>query len=496
MVESDSEVFAKENIMCRVNDQLNNYSMHKSKFCKALSLAMAESKALRDFIKEEALDKFDNDYDILYYRSKDKIVTSDLTFREILLPFFENDYELDIIESEFPLLTILVTELPMDIFSAEKWDTNETIPFVAYIPNKKSEFIYVNTKGDEFQVEKGHLLADAFIIVKSSDRVSITDVSLPIKSNEKICYEYDFNSPYFNKSKNEVNKKGWISTNKIETKGWYSIMLDYPEYSDHKLPEAYNIYKNHDGWQRDFIYYDISPTHTRGGFNYDYMESIHNFSLNASTDQEAMDMFRYISDSVDDPSSISSFIEDGAFEFIFKCFVNGVNGIGSQIDLYLQCSARDLFIIVWGWGIYPETTYIQSISTRTLEDLYIPIVGWDIHDYTTSFKVTIEEIDPSGSTTITETQTSSVATNFELSAGIEKIGMKYGASAKTDITSRVQRVIHDKNDPLGDVTLNFADDFIIGYERNNWFGYLFDQYETRDYNTGMCTIDFLPVKVQ
>ena len=54
----------------------------KEKFASILSKAVYQHKSLRDFLKTEALEQFDENYDVLYALVRDKQIGKQ-TFREI-----------------------------------------------------------------------------------------------------------------------------------------------------------------------------------------------------------------------------------------------------------------------------------------------------------------------------------------------------------------------------------------------------------------------------
>lgn len=56
-------------------------------FAKLLSKAVYNNIDIRRFLKDEAIRQFDRDYDVFYPLVKNKIVSNDKTFREILLSY-------------------------------------------------------------------------------------------------------------------------------------------------------------------------------------------------------------------------------------------------------------------------------------------------------------------------------------------------------------------------------------------------------------------------
>src|SRR5699024_12159411 len=74
---------------------------------------------------------------VLYGYVRDKLV-GDVTFRETLLPYFENEEELINIENTIETLTIFIPSLPNSSFSAESWNTANDVPLVAIRLDRKS----------------------------------------------------------------------------------------------------------------------------------------------------------------------------------------------------------------------------------------------------------------------------------------------------------------------------------------------------------------------
>lgn len=83
------------------------------KFAKLLSQAASSSIEVRNFLKKEALVQFDNDYDIFYPLIKDKKVSGNQSFRDILLSYCKEENELSQIEQSLPLLNIMVPDLTL-----------------------------------------------------------------------------------------------------------------------------------------------------------------------------------------------------------------------------------------------------------------------------------------------------------------------------------------------------------------------------------------------
>lgn len=93
-----------------VSDIDENKELCMRKFSQILSKAVSENKGIRAFLKEQALKKFDNGYNVFYPLVKNKQIGG-RSFKDILTDFEENKGELDIIEKSVPVLNIHIPEI-------------------------------------------------------------------------------------------------------------------------------------------------------------------------------------------------------------------------------------------------------------------------------------------------------------------------------------------------------------------------------------------------
>ena len=106
------------------SDEMTRMSDDKTleAFSILLSRAIYAEPDLRYFMKKEALQKKDYDYDVFYPYVKDEIVGDNRTFEEILMQYDSEDI-LSSVTREHPLLTVLVPDwswVNADCFSAER----------------------------------------------------------------------------------------------------------------------------------------------------------------------------------------------------------------------------------------------------------------------------------------------------------------------------------------------------------------------------------------
>src|SRR5690625_940301 len=149
----------------------DNY-LYKKKFTIALHKAMNENEKLREFLKVESQKQFNKDYDVLYGYVRDKLV-GDVTFRETLLPYFENEEELINIENTIETLTIFIPSLPINSFSAETWDTANDVPLVAIrlLNNEKTPLI--SSDGESYLLDHDVIPGFPVVVIKENERIIV-----------------------------------------------------------------------------------------------------------------------------------------------------------------------------------------------------------------------------------------------------------------------------------------------------------------------------------
>ena len=233
------------------------------------------------------------------------------------------------IENKIPLLTIFVPELPENSFSAEIWDTQDEIPSVAISIKTTNDVPIIFNEGEDFILKAGYIPSFPVVVIKENERVAVSseknaNVKCSILKKSGTSLDFRFLDNVFDGSlqsdKNDENI----------TKGSVHSWLTH-----FKIKKAYNIYKNVDGWQRDYVYYDLEPNNLKGPFSYDFQEHITTFSMKG-TGANAMDSYNKISDQQGDPkyewakkASSSGWI-GGSYEFKVKTLINAKNGAGSE----------------------------------------------------------------------------------------------------------------------------------------------------------------------
>ncbi|WP_052259394.1 hypothetical protein [Flavobacterium sp. KMS] len=488
-----AEVSSVENSKKNVDELYDSNSTLKRQFGKALMMSLNESKALRDLIKNKSLEMFDNDYDVLYQMIKDEKLENNVTVRESILKNIGDENLLNLIELNNPTLTIFVPELPENTFSAKLWNTETEVPKVAIQLFTSNDVPIINQDGTEEIFGARYTPGFPIIVIKENERVVVARNKEYSKLTTRVLrndssVEFKFLDECFDSSKNNKEETSRPTT---------------PGTLDSKIVDAYNMYESADGWQRDYIYYGISPTTTKGPFKYDFQETVKSFTLlgdptaafNSISDQTGDPRLPvWVMGNKDAPLTPISHWTGGNFEFKIRILVNGKNGVGSEIIKYFTATVDDLFDYSYVRGVSWNYRYHydRKISSVKTVNLNIPIFNWDLDQYASTIKIDIEEVDLTETTVLTDTRTVEFATNFGIDAGfgtITKLGLKYGASLKQTTTSTVQRTFTQGNDLLGDVIVNFADKIIIAQPS-------LGTYQTREYSSGLYSVSIEPTRVQ
>lgn len=232
-------------------------------FANILSKVVYERKDVREFLKKESLKQFDKNYDILYYLIKDQNI-SGKSFRDILISYSSKE-AIETIETNVPLLNILLPEIPMFNIHPEKLDVNDKEIPVA-VSKKEETVMFFNGKKDVC-LDKGEVPGFHVFVVNENSRVIEPDIRTEkFKSgNTKVI---KFKSPnYDGSTKNQIDlreKSMWVNANHV----------------GQKAIDAYKYFYKDDGsgfqkgFQRDYVYYGITPENQAGSLNRSVTEYI------------------------------------------------------------------------------------------------------------------------------------------------------------------------------------------------------------------------------
>lgn len=477
----------------KTNSTNRDYEL-KKKFAEALHEAMTESANLREFLKNEALKKFNGDYDILYNYVKDHKVGNS-TFRNILKSYYINESDLIEIENTVPSLTIFVPSLPKNSFSAENWNISRDIPLVAVrlLDNNKTPLISYNSKSYLLD----HNIIPSFPVVV-------------IKENERIV------APNYPQYKSLTTKE-YSTNNGFNFKFSHSIFdfinppidIVIDGTPDHVV-DAWEVYGKSQnlGWHRDFIYYTLQPNVPNGPYINDYSEFLRDFKIEG-TGEQALDAISDASPTVnnlDDPelnpiiydnpnNNQGSFWTDGSFEF--EVNIN-YDSDTPMLGKGFPADAEDLFKIEYEkYEVFWMEFYVVSdIKTKTYR-LDLEILPWQIHNISNQWQLEFQEVDLTVEVENQESYTSKYNTNFGFESNeLWKFGLELGGSTENSESSMKTRKYKLESNDLRNALVKFEDNIIIDKNELGLFFTNLISYDLRRYTTGKCSFSVIPLKVQ
>lgn len=425
------------------------------RFSEILSHAVYSNADLRGFIKAEALKEFDNDYDVFYPFVKDKIVSGNKTFRDVLTGYTKDPQELLEIEASLPLLNIYVPELPSG-FSADKWDYMNEKPYVspAIVKNDKISLYQEGALKDS--LDQSYIPGFPVLVVKNNERLRLKGGIRLKSSSTPDMGSYEFIDDAFN--------------GKIKTKTIYKLETDLiPE-----LITAYNVMGvGSYNWQRDNIYYGLTlAQNSQGPLNRRIIERIEAIKFTSQA-------FYVMSDQAGDPGlkapqlvnsqrnhdQIQNLLwSEGRFEIQIDVLVSNLSGLGTTLEKHFNAAPGELFSIT-----YAEqrvgSFYVYKATGVIPKDFYphINLISWDLENNGFAWKFIVSEKDEQTVDTRTETVTNEFATNFGFTLGIsKKLSLNFGGSAKKTIVNTHTIVVTRNSDPLGTLETDFSKPVITG----------------------------------
>jgi len=433
----------------------------KKEFSLALVSVLKENSEVRSLIKKEALKKIDYDYDVLYALIKDESLSNGETVESVFTRYIDIN-RLKEIEQEYPTLTIFIPTLPENSFSAEIWDAENDIPAVSYISSTSVEGIpVIYSNGEEGVIEFDIIPTYPIVVVKENERIVKTSTNksakgsaVTLRSGQTTSIE--FIDDVFN-NQNKINDDSELRARPLDSK--YN-----------KLFSAFDVFGTSAGWQRDYIYYNLTPTVRERPYENAYMEQIVGFEMVG----DGLGALRKISDQAGDPQAKDeipnggrdthprSIWTDGEFEFKVKIYLGTKSPIGTELITYFRAMPEQLFDLIYTRknGAYYKLTKAEPLRLN----LSLPLFDWNLENYSSTIKIAIEEVDATQTSIVTSSTTVEFAANFEYSVGfgeVVKKGLKFGASVKQTRTNSFQISTTYGNDELGEVIVNFEDPIIV-----------------------------------
>lgn len=244
-----------------------------ARFSEILSKAAYEKKEVRDFLKLEALQKFDNGYNIFYSLVKDKMVDKNHSFKQILESYANEKEELSDIEKAVPLLNIHFPDI-VDLNVANIDTNDEEVP-VLYSNKFYLNGEVVDTLSADAIPAFAVFVVDESCSVRKKQGVSTKSSDSGLSINN----EYEFVDPAFSpRLANEIRTKA--SGYETLSEKYRETGLVPKEDIDPELLKAFQNSKDNLRATRSMIYYGMaSPNQTPNTIRSDVKDCIFRFKM-------------------------------------------------------------------------------------------------------------------------------------------------------------------------------------------------------------------------
>ncbi len=480
---------------------ISNQDAQKS-FAKLLSKAVYNNSDVRNFLKKEALAQFDNDYDVFYPFVKNKIVSNEQTFREILLSYCDSEEMYTQIEESSLLLNILVPDLSLfGGFNAEKWDINEKE--IAVISRKdKDNTVFEN--GEALgSLPLDEIPAFPCLVVKDNERLKVSNSATRAEGAT-----YEFISDAYNGNKNPQtrhhnfdhyveatdNSEFYVPASKLHS----SIIKAWEEFKN--VPDAF---------QRDYIYYNIDKSNQPGKLNRNFRESLYQFRvfpswLQVISDQSGKDpgMVREFSQEsryLTNGEIIKNMWTDGKFEINFDTYYGSDKSneamsqrIAFSLSPFELWSIEKVHIEHKNRTLFRRSKNTYKIDPNNLKAKWIRpnalmsknhafVQPWDLYTYSTIINLFVSEHDDGQTIKEIRSVINQFVNKFDVSGevgggkadGSVKWGVKMGYGYSQAITNTSSSEVNTTvgTDNLGNIIFNYSDPIIIDDSEKNTKGY-------------------------
>ena len=487
-------------------------------FSIALSKAACEYEEVRQIIKDSALERFDNDYDVLYRTISSHIISSKLgTFRDVISSYMNDPSMMRKIEDLVPSLTIYVSDATWfdpEGFCADNWNVKDNRLAITFKGRKSiCQKLFSNGYylGD---IEAGTIPGGPVLIVTQNERVI---VNASKSGNEQFAFINEAFDGRLRAQTKDLRHTGkyttsWIAGQTPEDSS-DTISAEALNALNPDIITAYNLFKDNPyAHQNDYIYYGLTPESPRGILRQDVRSRIVRFKISprsfVSLFDDANDSDKNFSDyyETDDngkgmnaqPSESTIYSKlwaDGALEIRVRIAAYGDNdNIGICKEYYYDVKARDLYTVKdyvikkeqWGATAFKwYITWRYSISGRDnntlVEKWYYPENGldmptWDLFD-NSAFTIVFNEEDTGAETTYTISETSKKANQLtvkisrDMSGSVGADGASISATIKNELgwtssdekSKTITTAISCKNedDHMGTEVISYSDKYIV-----------------------------------
>lgn len=449
----------------------------KVELAKLLAKAVADER-IRVAIKNEALKKFDGDFNVLFHKIKNEKIDEKTTFGSYFLTLSDDSKALSRKINGLPLLNILIPST----YIAEHWDAKAEIPLVV-VRDENNKLIAFNKEGDSAEVDPTKIPRYPVLVLKDNERV-VTDADV----NDKPSLSGRESQANFIMSDRGVNYYfRFPELNPAAAKSGRTIS-SYPSGLDGTVVSAFNLVQGCNTCsQRDYIYYGIYPANLQGPFSPKFYEGITHFSITDPANFGYLDGY-----------------DEGAFTFkvaiLWGNRTDASNAASSDNVKVFSINREDLFLMhteteggFLGIGAH-QVDVVDGVKDYNFS-YPITIVPWDMEKYGDRWKISIEEYDLETVFTKTIKETATFGTNFTLTAGEkDKVGTNLGTSSTTSKETSLSWVSTTGSDECGSASLLWTAPVITEYRYPPYLATPMGA-KTFELNTGVTRISIETVRV-
>ena len=500
-----------EQIVCAYDSV---YSAEQS-FAEILSEAVSATPSLRYFIRETALEQFDNDYDVFYPYVKNTVVEDNLTFRDLLLQHTD-EQTLSSIEKALPKLTILVPDWAwMGCFSVKSWDPAEEVAVTFNVPDG---YIGAYDNGEYLgELPEGSFPDFPVLIIKENERMVYSPGTKGSDGG------YAFADAAFDNVHTKVTHE--YSEEIIEGTPDISNFVAETDVN-YRVREAYSYFSGSNAiYQRDYLYYNMTAANQTKVRNENIRENVYKFKF-----QDYLSTF--IHDDVNDleehpenrkltyewkkapkktPSELKSyFYAQGKLDLMFLISIPSKSGGVFTTTKVKSVSFEEVFAIDHADLDYRHRTMFNGGDkyTYTIKKEYIKprwcvlnwdLPRWDISQESTMITINVTEFDETGSSEISYTTKKTEAHNFKIDGEVSgiplggnvtaKIGLGYNyTNTQETAVTRTYKRNQGGIDNLGQAEWDYLTPVALNriYKNGKW------GYEIKTITTGTVDLMILP----
>ncbi len=421
-------------------------------FAEILATALADNRSLREFVKQRALDRLNGDYEVLVPMILEARLTDGKTVREVLFSAAKPDERSAAYETTLPLLSIYVPELPG--FSASSWEPYAQIPRVAVRLKGSLKVPVFGKNGHAMLLDENLIPNFPVVVVKENERLiakernayRATGSSFGHLLFENQVNAYYFADPIFDGRKGESQI------------GIAPLLRDYEDLD----PINIKAYKSGSAWQRDYVYYNLTPESSQGDFRINYSEYIR--SIRFKTGQAGLAV---LDDKRHDPriEAIKNklkapFWTEGHYEFRVTVVMFAQNGIGDSLTKIFTLPPSCLFEPQYRKvEILFFDFYILELLNPKPCAIRLELLPWDLSSYAADWEIVFHEFDKSDEWVHRQIELDVThATNV---SAFHKIGHQFGESAPRKETLTATLRLGIEADYLGKARLSFSDPVLV-----------------------------------